>query len=391
MNIVIWTGPAWEPWDAMSVHQGGIAGSETAAIYMASELHKLGHHVTVINQSPCPEAYHDGVLYLDYKTLGNALPSHPRLQKTDVFISSRDKHAHSLFHLFNPRMKILWSHDIHVGDDWEGDLTRFDFVFCVSAWALYAFRKYYPGLPLEKVVVSRNGINPDLFEPNWTVESLLEHKAMVARQNGIIFTYSSCPSRGLDTLLDMWPSIKEMLPKAQLNVYYGFNNLRAFAKNKAHFSAKADWLEKRLQEVEREIGGVKNHGRVGQAELAKAWLDTSVWLYPTHWNETSCITAMEAQVSGSLPICTKLAALAETVSEDTGFFVEPADRSQVMEGCLNKLRYAFDHPLQVEVKRSSARKRGLSLSWQQVALDWHCFFDEYLVNKTTPTLGSGEA
>jgi hypothetical protein len=41
--------------------------------------------------------------------------------------------------------------------------------------------------------------------------------------------------------------------------------------------------------------------QVNQSTLANAFADCAFWLYPTSFEETSCITAMKAQVSsGSL-------------------------------------------------------------------------------------------
>lgn len=59
--------------------------------------------------------------------------------------------------------------------------------------------------------------------------------------------------------------------------------------------------------------GIVMHGRVNQRELAEAMLGASVWFYPTWFSETSCITAMEAQAAGLVPVCPTTAALHETV------------------------------------------------------------------------------
>src|ERR1041385_956964 len=65
-----------------------------------------------------------------------------------------------------------------------------------------------------------------------------------------------------------------------------------------------------------EDGGVYMHGRVNQAELAKWQAGQHIWLYPTAFMETFCITAIEAQAAGILPLTSNLAALKETVASD---------------------------------------------------------------------------
>lgn len=59
--------------------------------------------------------------------------------------------------------------------------------------------------------------------------------------------------------------------------------------------------------------GIIHHGRVGHAELHKAYAQAGVWAYPTDFQEISCISAMKAQAYGAFPVTTNYAALKETV------------------------------------------------------------------------------
>ena len=124
--------------------------------------------------------------------------------------------------------------------------------------------------------------------------------------------YSSSPDRGLDVVLDMWPKIRTLEPKATLGVYYGFETMKKMNEGNKRGSAIVNYLFDRVTSMADE--GVYYHGRVGQAELAEAYKKSLIWFYPTRFSETSCITAIEAQAAGCCVVTSKLAALEETAS-----------------------------------------------------------------------------
>jgi glycosyltransferase involved in cell wall biosynthesis len=57
------------------------------------------------------------------------------------------------------------------------------------------------------------------------------------------------------------------------------------------------------------------HGRVNQETLAREFMCSGVWAYPTWFSETNCITAAEAQAAGLYIVTTPVAALNETVGD----------------------------------------------------------------------------
>jgi glycosyltransferase involved in cell wall biosynthesis len=117
------------------------------------------------------------------------------------------------------------------------------------------------------------------------------------------FIYSSFPNRGLIVLLQMWPEIKRVLPDATLNVYCDLQQ---------------EWVNKiapeMMQTVKSMINqpGVTNHGWVSKQVLTDAWSSADYWLYPCIFEETFCLTALEAAASRTFVITNGLAALSET-------------------------------------------------------------------------------
>jgi glycosyltransferase involved in cell wall biosynthesis len=358
-SIVFWLGPAIEPWTPETPNKTGIGGSETAAIEMAKELHRRGHRVEVIAEA---DGDYDGVRYTHWQKAQRI--------DCDVLIVSRQpaimEHAANI----NARLKLLWVHDINCGPftpQMERWLYQFDRVLCLSEWHKRFFLSSYPTLDPGKVVVTRNGIDPERFlslpepEHSWT-------KSLTARSNRLIF--SSSPNRGLDVLLYLFPEIRRRVPNVELHIYYGFDCWEAFARahNNQPELAAIEEYKRRINAAVRD-GGVHYHGRVNQRTLADAFMRSKVWAYPTSFTETSCVTAMEAQAAGCVPVCTSVAALPETVKH--GVIVDQGDSERFIEEVCRLLK-------DEGYRRSFAddgRKHALeNLSWKGLAGEWEAMF-----------------
>jgi len=380
MKIVIWTGGALETWGPHSIVEGGIGGSETAAIRMAEKLADLGHHVEIwgkVTPATIMPAGGGRVLYVEHD--GTGVESQRLKIECDVFISSRELAALSEI---KPKcgLSVLWMHDAHAGEDWQDLMSGYDVVFCLSRWARGFLMGYYSRVVEDKFVVTRNGIEPSLF----LRDDEASDRIFPVMKNGQKFIYSSSPDRGLRRLLHMWPEIKSKIVEAELHVYYGFDNLRAWYR--LHGSpgsieklAQVDYLEHLLDELR--SSGVYHHGRVGQADLARAFMESCLWLYPTSFCETSCITAMEAQAAGSGLITSRIGALPETVfggtlvddpqepAYDRIFVRKVVDFVDDVGGCRTA----------TSADRWENRRRVLSeCSWRGVAAEWERLFEARL-------------
>jgi glycosyltransferase involved in cell wall biosynthesis len=380
MKISIWTGKAFESWGPSSDGQGGIGGSETAAIHMAENLADLGHEVKMFGEHQGNEGIvagydlrvHPGsVEYIHYERALAKLD----LMACDVFVSSRDK---SILRLSFPRQTtVLWVHDIHVGDDWYNEVDTFDRVYCLTRWHRGFFLEQYQHADETKVAITRNGIDPSRFEPSLPWEELKRRKCPR-------FVWSSSLDRGLDVMLDLWPKIRKMEPRAELHVYYGVENWRKLNAENAIGLKVVDYMMTRIASMKGD--DVAYHGRVGQVELAQAHMGALVWAYPTAWLETSCITALEAQAAGCIPVASDLAALPETIH--TGFLVPGRNKSPeyrgiflaYLEEALLRKTPAFDHRgiMDFDLSSRGNREWALARTWASIALEWEADFKRLL-------------
>lgn len=374
LSITFWLGPSWERWSPKTIEKTGMGGSETAAVMMAKNFSLMGHDVRVVSDCAGHEGAYDGVLYVNYRDYHDGKLSEEAL-RSDVFISSRQVSAFGADERWKYRASFLWIHDIHVGNpnaEISEKMFRVDRFMCLSNWHKKFFLETYPFLHEDNVLVTRNGIDVERFRN-------------LPKKAGNRLIYSSSPDRGLEVLLSLLPKIRQRVPDVVLHVYYGFENwksMAASAGNKEQLERVA-YFERRLSE-ESAAGHVVYHGRVNQQQLSNAFLASKVWPYSTWFTETHCITAIEAQAGGCVPVTSDLAALSETVKygivipgRNTDDEYQKIFVDEVV-GLLND-----------ETRRQEIASRGrqyalTSCDWSGVAMEWNEIFKSVLEQKKDP-------
>jgi glycosyltransferase involved in cell wall biosynthesis len=198
--------------------------------------------------------------------------------------------------------------------------------------------------------------------------------------------YASCPSRGLLTLLDMWPWIKRKVRGARLDVFYGFTPSYDYM---AGFYPGLHYLKKVILD-RLDQDGVMFHGMVGQDRLAEGFAKAGVWAYPSDFPETSCITAMKALAMGCLPVTSGYCAVSETLG---GRDLGPVDPKKLISASRLRLWrfrrrvvWAMTHGggAKLSAKRLEwSRWARTRYSWRTVAESWHRLFAEVEAEKAS--------
>jgi len=181
--------------------------------------------------------------------------------------------------------------------------------------------------------------------------------------------YFSSYDRGLECLLDMWPKIREQVPEATLDIYYGWNTFDQYhAKNPERMKWKWNMIRKMNQD------GVTEHGRVNHIELAKAMKEIQVWAYPTEFTEIHCITALKAQEAGCFPVTTGVGALNETVqtgiklNHTLDIYSNKEAQAAFVSAVVDALKENTDNGWVAEFKL--AKKEVPNRYWTDVAKKW---------------------
>lgn len=175
--------------------------------------------------------------------------------------------------------------------------------------------------------------------------------------------YASAYYRGLEALLNMWPKIKEGAPDATLDIYYGWQSWVAHEGKDALYHRIIKLLEKN-----KELG-VREHGRISHAQLAKAMNEADVWLYPTEFEEINCITALKNNAAGNAIVCTDVAALKET----GGPYAQFIESDVIYSDEYNQQKFidAAIKALTSPNKDKKAQKEwAKQFTWEKIAKQW---------------------
>jgi len=342
-KILFYTGYSPFKWNYTYSINNALGGSETA-ITCLTKVFPKNYKIYVAGN--IEEEKMDNITYVNSNNL-------KELIKNNAFhtiIVSRYLNFYELYKNFSAYQTFIWGHDItlfnyganisveNILTKWSSKITG---CICQTEWHKQLFLSSFPQLK-EKINVINNGINVDLFT---TRERKISNR----------FVYTSCSERGLSKLIQLWPSILENLPDAELFIS-SYNNFPQTDE------------DNRILEFIKMNSSVKHVGKLNRKELYKLMSSAEYWLYPSYFQETSCITSLELLASEVICLYYPVAGLVNTLG-DYGI--------QISEG--NEL----DSLLNLSIKQKTEfKKKGkeyaLSCSWQNRAKEW-C--DIFFVNK----------
>ncbi len=334
----------------------GIGGSEEAVCYLSEQFAKKGWHVEVYAE--CKRQTWQGVEWYPV----NEFSGDDDERLADVLIVWRSVHQVLTFGV-KARRTYLWLHDMPDPTVWlHGLWDAFDGIFVLSQF----HKKVHHFLPEEKLIVSANGLPQERLVP---LDQLTNEPTRMV--------YASCPTRGLETVLHWWPYIRERVPTAELDVYYGFHpTLVSHSRVKSPYGKYLAGLIAKLDEM-RKQPGVNWHGFVGHDELHAGFAKAGLWLYPTQFPEISCITAMKMQAHGVEPITCTEAALAETVRHGVKLDLKMSEPENQARWADEVVKAALN-PWTKEQRLAMAQDARASFDWSHVADQWIAVAEESL-------------
>ena len=200
------------------------------------------------------------------------------------------------------KSNILWiknSYDQPNLQSWfqnKDNHSKYDWYVFNSHWTFEKYR-YFFKIPEDKSTVIKNAIDYDE----------LKIKTDFTPKPKVKMCYISTPWRGLEVALTAMESIKD--PDITLDVYsstiiYGSN-----------FHNQHDKGYEKLYEKAKSLPNVNYMGYCPHDQLVGKLKDYDINCFPSIWEETFCISAMESLAAGQLLITTDLGALPETCAE----------------------------------------------------------------------------
>lgn len=237
-----------------------------------------------------------------------------------------------------------------------GYLKRINHFVFVSYWQAEQYKKAFD-IPEEKINVIKNacaGVDPKLERNN----------------NKVKVCYTSTPWRGLNVLLDAWEILK---PKnAELHIFSG---TKVYSKEfyKAH-----DKTYKHLYDKCKRLPNVIYRDNIPNNELRKELPSFDMLAYPSTWEETSCISVIEAISAGLRVVCSSLGALPETT--EGWAYMYPS----IKELKLHAKKFASILGQEIEAVREGIYDDQSKLQsevyapawhWDERVYDWENFFE----------------
>ena len=122
-------------------------------------------------------------------------------------------------------------------------------------------------------------------------------------------------------------------------------------------------------------------GRLNQLELYKEWFSASVWLHPTDWEETSCITVMDAMATGCWPVSNRLWAIGEhleRVGAGDLFSGVPQKSALIRSYMIEKACERLNGGVLESERRAMSEKARRIYDWERVMDQWQRWLEKDL-------------
>lgn len=353
-----------ENWDFDTPLVRGIGGSETSHVELAKRTGKL-NRFPVLSYAPIykatPEAGPGMVDWYssDFKEL---ITDELESSVGNTWLVYRDP---EFFNQDLPKHNVYWfmAQDVGYSNLTPEQAEKIDRYICLCPEHAKYTAAQFPFLK-DKIYLSSNGVRTDLIEE-------IERDFPISR-NPKKMLYASCPERGLELILENWFRIREAVPEAELTVAYGFNNVEKVIDaggrpDLAEFQQKIQGLLKQP--------GITATGRINQIELYKQWFSAGIWFHPTSFPETSCITCMDAQTCGAIPVCNDLWALKQNVFHGLKYPGVPQKDSFLRSCMIRDLIDLLQDPERQEaIRKPMMREARSEFNWNRFAeqlAGWH--------------------
>jgi tetratricopeptide (TPR) repeat protein len=329
----------WSTWTGSDILKKGMGGSETYIVEIARWVQATGKYDVYVFCNCEQTENFEGVTYLPLRQYATFLVTnyiHTSIvsrysEYIPLTLEGFVDNVYLVLHDLGPTGTVIPFH------------PKLKKILCLTKWHEEYFLQTFPAFR-GRTDAFYYGIDSSRFKPTLKVR----HS----------FIYSSFPNRGLLPLLQMWPAIKNALPDATLHVYSDIEGkwVNQVAKQ------QMDEIRRLLANG---LNGVTVHGWVSKPELADAWSKADVWLYPCIFQETFCLTALEAAATRTLAIAPPLAALQETVG-NRGILLEgnPMEKDW-QDRALRELIQVLQNPIRKTELLERNYQWANSISWKQ--------------------------
>ena len=385
------------PYNGLTPQERGLGGSESAVVWIAKELQELKLDITVFCSCNIDHAFpgiFDGVTYLPLEELAKDW-------QFDIVISSRtvipftdpkdipmlnDNRAYRFmdYNLYDrivskAGQRILWMHDTFcLGDNMIEDLAtgnRITDIFALSDFHLTYVancahgRKRNFEVLKQKLYITRNGA--------------VKYKSQVdiSAKDKNLFVYNASLSKGMTPLVkEIWPRVKQQIPRARLKVLGGFYKFQSTALPDQQ---EVDWRLMAEDPANRALD-IEFTGIVPQHQVADIMTEASYMIYPSTFPETYGISTLEAMLYNVPVITCRFGALEEVAIDEACYKIDYAiepnglfpeiNKAQQIDKFVSMVVDAYNNTYLHQQKQYYCNIIKPIVGWDTVALQWKQHF-----------------
>jgi len=344
MRVLFYVGYQNTKFDKLTYLENGIGGSEYAVIKLADAFAAKAHEVVVSGE--VYNEFIDGVNYIHSDDLEHN-------QHFDIVIATNYIHYILFLETINITFdkSYFWMHNdtfypwymgerlLNNGNDYllSDKMTK---IVCVSKVLADDIKQQHPQAA-DKVVYIENAIDPTDFE------------GIDVQRNKDQFVYTSAADRGLENLLNIWSSIKEMKPSATLYV--------------ASPPYALEWYDDYKGDYE----DVYFIGNQNPENLYKLIKESEYSVYPSQYYETFCITALEMMMGGVKIIATDTGNLKTLLESRAGIVEHTPPIGVVNQMILDTIIFLDSRPDIQETYLKNAYSYASNQTWSNRYVNWY--------------------
>ena len=348
------------PFNGNTIPSGkSLGGSESAAYYMAKELCRLGHTITVFTTEKETGIWDD----VRYEWIGEVSKKFPLghryvyASQSPVDVTIFQRHPLAFAFPPNSKLNVWWLHDLALGRNVphiQKSLLNTDYIFTVSEFHKNQVAEVY-GVDPDYIYATKNGMDYSETRPCRLFED--------RKQKTLLF--ASRPERGLENVIKL---SKKMLDYTFLVA--GYDN--TVPSMKGYYN--------QLWQACHDAPNIELLGHLSKDDLWSVMGEVMAIVYPTDFEDTSNMIALEAAAQGTPFIGPNIAALPETTK---GGFAKLIPLENNWNDNLNNFRMHIKTICENEDKWITMHRQALlkGQSWESIAYDWDRFFNNNLAEK----------
>ena len=309
MKIVIHCGGM--PFDGNTPLKQSLGGSESMAVIAAEALTRAGNSVQVFSNTTS-ESVINGVRYVPAGAITERTPLgesfHFYAENTPIDVLIIQRHPAAFKFNWQSKINLWWVHDLPTKewrDSVQSMMVNVDGVIAVSKFQAEKFAKEYD-IDEAFIHVVNNAVDLSIFD---------DLPSRNNDDNVIEMIYASRPERGLENLVAPGGIMEKLGSGYRLRIC-----------NYNHTTERMAGYYRWLYECAGRLDNVEVAGHLNKRELAEQMAKSDLLVYPTAFDETFCITAVEAMASGLPMISSSCGALPEIAGPSHGVKLIDLDR-----------------------------------------------------------------